>query len=167
MAKIVLLINSSRYSYHTAVSSMIASCLRECQQHFYILDTNSEAYDHRCLAKIKKANPDILLTLDLAGFHIRTQAGENALNMLPTKNLNLVWGNKPEYAALLHKKISLSMLFYDVTGIDHHLPALYPDLLYYKVLGAIPPEAPDSPQAREAFAQIWADFIREVLLSEG
>ena len=167
MWKIIILTELEKYSYHTTVSRQIQSALASDSHTTNILDISFCMPDHKYLQKINELQPDILITLDLAGFQFRTQAGEIAFNMLPTKNLNLIWGNKPEYAGLLHKKISLSMLFYDVTGMNHHLPALYPDLLYYKVLGTIPPEAPDSPQAKESFAQIWADFTREVLLSEG
>ena len=166
MLKIIILTESPKYSYHTTASRQIQSTLESNGHAVTILDISFCMPDHKYLQKINELQPDILITLDLAGFQFRTQAGEIALNMLPTKNLNLLWGNKPEYAGLLHKKISLSMLFYDVTGMDHHLPALYPDLLYYKVLGTIPPEASDFTQARESFALIWADFTREVLLSE-
>ena len=167
MWKIIILTESAKYSYHTTASRQIQSTLESDGHAVTILDISFCIPDHKYLQKINELQPDVLITLDLAGFQFRTQAGEIALNMLPTKILNLIWGNKPEYAGFLHKKISLSMLFYDVTGMNHHLPAIYLDLLYYKVLGVIPPEASDSTQAREAFAQIWADFTREVLLSEG
>ena len=167
MWKIIILTELAKYSYHTTASRQIQSTLESDGHAVTILDISFCMPDHKYLQKINELQPDILITLDLAGFQFRTQAGEIALNMLLTKNLNLIWGNKPEYTPFLNKKLSLSMLFYDVSGMNHHLPALYSDLLYYKVLGAIPPEVPDSPQAKGSFSQIWADFTREVLLSEG
>ena len=153
MWKIIILTESAKYSYHTTVSRQIQSALDADGHTITILDISFSMADHEKQKKISKLQPDVLITLDLAGFPFRTQAGEIALNMLPTKNLNLIWGNKPEYAPLLNRKLSLSMLFYDVSGADHRLTELYPNLLYYRFSESI-----------DSFPQIWADFIREVLL---
>lgn len=153
MWKIIILTESAKYSYHTTASRQIQSTLKSDGHTATILDISFCMPDHKYLHKINELQPDVLITLDLAGFQFRTQAGEIALNMLPTKNLNLIWGNKPEYTPLLNKKLSLSMLFYDVSGTDSRLTELYPNLLYYRFSESI-----------DSFLQIWADFIREVLL---
>ncbi len=154
MANIVIVTNAVIYAYHTEVSNTIAAYLCEQQHTISILDINSEPYDYQCLSKIKELEPDVLITLDLAGFRFRTQAGEITFNMLPTKNLNLIWGNKPEYACFLNKKLSLSMLFYDISGINHHLTETYPNLLYYKDFASL-----------DCFPQIWSNFAKETLLT--
>lgn len=169
MANIVILINLNEYSYHATISNMIHSFLCKNGHSVCIIDINCEKYDHLCITKIQQLHPDILITLDLAGFHFRTQAGELALNMLLTKNLNLLWGNKSEYAPFLSKKLSLSMLFYDGTGTDNKLTQLYPNMLYYKVLGEIfcvPTSESTTLTNEKSFQQIWSDFIQEILLCE-
>ncbi len=153
MWKIIILMDPAKYSYHTTVSRQIQFTLESDGHTVTILNINSCVPDHECLHKIIELQPDVLITLDLAGFRFRTQAGEIALNMLPTKNLNLIWGNKPEYAPLLRKKLSLSMLFYDVSGADNRLTELYPNLLYYRFSGTL-----------DSFPQIWSDFTRDVQL---
>lgn len=171
MVNIVILINTAEYSYHTALSDMFYRALCKDTMTTTVVDISTYKYDHECLNQIKELQPDVIITLDLAGFRFRTQSGENALNMLHSKNLNLIWGSKPEYAQYLNKKISLSMLFYDVSGEDYNLPEIYPNMLYYKVIATIPtacPKAdcPNLPQGVKTFQQIWADFTQEVLLSE-
>lgn len=169
MSNIVILTNLQQYPCHAETASMIQSVLQQLAHSVTVVDINSERFSHVCLARIKEADPDILITLDLAGFCFRTQSGENALNMLCTKNLNIIWKNKPEYAPLLSRKISLSMLFYDASGTDNRLPFLYPDLLYYKASLPIKQSAvsaTDIAGNQKAFLSIWEDFTKEALLSE-
>lgn len=156
MLNITILTASNKYSYHTTISTLLHSTLTDVGHTISILDIDSYQFDHQCLIQIEKLHPDVLITLDLTGFRFRTQTGENALNMLHTKNLNLIWGDKPEYTPYLTKKISMSMLFYDATGQDNHLPAIYPNMLYYKALT----ELTDT----NSFKAIWKDFTTEVLL---
>ncbi len=154
MSTIALLITKNKYPYHINISNIIQTALDSSHHSLTILDVDS--YTHECLTELNTLQPDVLITLDLAGFHFRTQTGENALNMFCTKNLNLIWGSKPEYAPYLNKKISMSMLFYDATGKDNHLPTLYPNMLYYKALSKL--------TDADAFKAIWNDFTTEVLL---
>ncbi len=157
MLTIAILIAPTVYPYHTAISAIIKSALGDDKHTISIIDINAYKFDHLCLKEIENLHPDVLITLDLSGFVFRTQTGENALNMLYTKNLNLIWGNKPEYSPFLVKKLSLSMLFYDATGTDHHLPAHYPNMLYYKTPNKLTDET--------SFQRIWADFTAQALLA--
>lgn len=173
---IAILTNPRQYPYHISISQMINATLIKHAHSVYLLDIDSEKYDYQCLAKLNAFEPDVIITLDLAGFRFRTQSGENALNMLFTKNLNILWGNRPEYEPLLNGKISLSMLFYDASGTDNGLPLLYPNMLYYKVMKPLPvfsapgskasPELSGDSESTTAFLNIWYDFLKEVLLSE-
>ncbi len=166
MLNIVILLNTAKYHYHTKLSRMMQSFLCTESHTVAVLDINSNKRDCEYLEKINTLQPDVLITLDLSGFQFRTQAGEIALNMLATKNLNLIWGNKEEYSLFLNKKLSLSMLFYDGTGTDHHLPQKYQNLLYYKAFSPLIHTAstatPDMDQ--EQFQHIWQDFTQEALL---
>lgn len=154
---ILILTNHSQYPEHRGLSSIIQTALLQKGHSSSLLDINDFAYDHQCLSAISEHNPDVLITLDLSGFRFRTQSGENALNMLYTKNLNLVYGNRPEYAPFLSKKISLSMIFYDISGINHSLPKYYPNMLYYQ---------PAILKCPDDFLLIWKNFTTQVLLSE-
>lgn len=157
MATIIILTNSNKYSYHANTASAICTALPQSGSVITTIDIDDYKFDHECLAKIKELQPDVIVTLDLAGFRFRTQSGENALNMLPSKNLNLVWGDKPEYADYLKKKISLSMIFYDATGVDHGLSEKYPNMLYYKTTGELT-------EKEGSFLRMWNDFRAEVMI---
>jgi len=166
--KISILIDKTHYPYHQNIATNICNFFNNCQHTANILDVHSEIYDHLCLKKLDELSPEVLITLDLAGFHFRTQTGETALNMLTTKNLNLIWGNQSKYTLPLSKKLSLSMIFYDATGNNFSLPQHYPNMQYYKTnnnfyIDITPQTKPD---AKIAFAYIWKDFTQEVLLSE-
>lgn len=168
MTSIVILTNAKQYPYHTPAFSALEKVLSKKNHIVVQLDIDSYKYDHQCLAKLKELEPDILITLDLAGFRFRTQSGENALNMLFTKNLNIIWGNKSEYRPLLAKKISLSMLFYDASGLDCALSDIYPNLLYYKSPGKLSANEDflNTPEEKLVFQKIWADFTKEALPPE-
>lgn len=166
--KILILIDPIPYPYHQSLAENICEFLNNFNHTVSLLDIHSEPYDYLILKKIKELCPDVLITLDLAGFHFRTQAGENALNMLTTKNLNIIWGNKPEYALPLSRKISLSMLFYDAAGRNFSLPEHYPNMHYYKFSEKfyIDINSEKEPDCQTALFHIWKDFTAEVLLSE-
>ena len=164
MSNIIILTNHNTYPYHKGIATMISSALSNTDYTVQTLDINSTQYPHQCLAKLNSMEPDILITLDLAGFHFRTQSGENALNMLYTKNLNLVWGNRPEYEDYLNKKVSLSMLFYDITGKDYHLSKYYPNVLYYKAHpDFLITQECSSATDTSHFLNIWKDFLLDIL----
>lgn len=165
---ILILTSRQQYPYHLFLAETLMKLLAKDRHSVSILDVSSHNRDSLYLQSIQKLSPDVLITLDLAGFHFRTQTKENALNMLPSKNLNLLWGNKEEYAPLLCGKISLSMLFYDVSGKNCHLPKHYPNLHYYKADKDffMDVRTPEPEGIQKAFRLIWKDFTGEVLLSE-
>ena len=163
---IVILTNEKTYSYHKEVSSFLKAQLIQTGHEAFLLDISG--YHYQCLQKLEALKPDIIITLDLSGFQFKTQSGENALNMQLTKNLNLIWGDRPEYAPFLSKKVSLSMLFYDVSE-DGSFPAqAYPNALYVKSPGHLlcSIKTPgDETHNRHLFERIWNDFLDETLLA--
>lgn len=165
---IIVLTNQNQYPYHSFLSKMLIHFFQKKNHLLSIMDVTSESYDHLCLQKIQAQSPDILITFDLAGFPFRTQTKEASLNMLSSKNLNLLWGNKKEYAPFLSGKLSLSMIFYDLSGKDFHLPKLYPNLQYYKASQdyCLDTHMTDVKNFSKIFSLIWEDFTTEVLLPE-
>lgn len=163
MENLLVLTNISAYTYHSRLSQFIETAF---SSHYCvtIIDIDSFSYDHQCYSAIQAVHPTILITMDLAGFRLRTQSGECALNMLNCKCLNLLWGNKPQYASYLNGKLSLSMIFYDLSGEDHMLPAHFPNMLYYKSSFCLLPVTSEK-SSLSVLNAIWSDFTSEVLLS--
>lgn len=167
MLKIAIITNVAKYTYHSIISDMIQSTLQTLEYLVSRIDISTFQHDYECINQITNFGANVVITLDLSGFHIRTQAGEIALNMLPTKNMNIIWGHKPEYASFLNKKLSLSMLFYDVSGTDLNLAQVYPNMLYYRctrTLRPLPITAADVNNNQKYFIETWNTFLKETLL---
>lgn len=163
MKKILIITNTSVYNYHNSISQLISEKM-SFHATVITIDISSFRYANQCFSTIENFAPSVLITLDLAGFHIRTQSNECALNTLHCKCLNLLWGNKPEYAVYLHGKLSLSMIFYDVSGKNNNLPLFFPNMLYYKSSFQLSPKYPHN-IALDTWDNLWKDFTSEVLLS--
>lgn len=165
---IIILTNQKQYPYHSFLSKMLMQFFKEKDSLVSIMDIPSDTYEYFSLQQIQNQSPDILITFDLAGFPFRTQTKETALNMLSSKNLNLLWGDKKEYTPFLSGKLSLSMIFYDLSGENFHLSRHYPNLQYYKASPnyCLDTHTTDFANFSKVFSLIWEDFTKEALLSE-
>lgn len=179
--KILILTQPEKYKYHKEYGEKIRQILSEdcctdpktwksndCGFDVRIIDIDSYSYDHICLKEISDSDPDVIITLDLAGFRFMTQSGEPALNMLYSKNLNLLWQSPSEYAPLLTgKKISLSMIFFDMKIQEESLTDIYPNIDYYIPFENILSSKEGISSAEiysfeEIFSKVWTDFVKEV-----
>ena len=134
--------------HHDLLVSYFSTMFHQDQIKFHTLNLSVEK---DAVSTLYKLNPDLIISLDLSGFELRTLTGECLLNMLPCKVCNIIWGDKPEYSNYLSGKLSLSMLFYDATGIDNQLPSKYPNMRYYCTTFT-------------TLQDIWDHFTKEVLL---
>lgn len=161
-----ILVNTKRYPYHRNILSVLADHLFPNDTDISIIDL-SQSNISALGQHLDAAAPDLVITLDLAGFEIRTYTGECFLNILPSKICNIIWGSKPEYENFLNGKLSLSMLFYDATGINHELSSVYPYLRYYypTIHPITNSQIVDSDSDTiEALKALWNHFIKEVLI---
>lgn len=165
---ITVLSNTQKYPYHTQIAKAMDTIVSITSSNAQIIDIKNVHLSH-FTQQLSSSTPDIIITLDLAGFEFRTLTGECLLNMLPGNVCNILWGDKPEYNKYLTGKLSLSMLFYDATGTDNQLPAKYPYMrYYYPTPQAIPASTysdnTSETQTSEALLNIWEHFTKEVLL---
>lgn len=163
---IIVLSNTYKYPYHKQITKALESIVSSNGSNAHFIDTknaNSSQFKQQLSSNI----PDLIITLDLAGFEFRTLTGECLLNMLPCKVCNILWGNKSEYCKYLTGKLSLSMLFYDATSTDNQLPSKYPNMrYYYPTSRAIPTTTLNDTESKiiETIQNIWNHFTKEVLL---
>lgn len=153
--KITIIYDSISYTYHQNIMNTITAFFSSSNINCSTIDISTFRYDHEAFAAIRSFAPDVLITLDLAGFRFRSQGDGCALNLLYSKNLNLIWGDKPEYEKWLSETLSLSMQFYDASGTDHNLSLKYPNLLYYSY-------GPDI--TADTWPQIWDNFLKACYL---
>ncbi len=163
--QIIILSNITKYHYHINILQSLKSILpsNDCDiSHIDISDKSSSELS----MQLSALSIDYIITLDLAGFELKTLTGECLLNMLPCTILNIIWGDKPQYEAFLSKKLSLSMLFYDATGDNHHLNVKYPYLrFYYPTSDPINPAPENNKQTVITLQSVLAHFKEETLLA--
>lgn len=165
MEHILILTNTEKYHYHASISKLITKLPCFASYQLSLLDTGSSQNSRDVIPQISSLSPAIIITLDLAGFQYRTQLGEIYLNMLPAKILNLVWGNKKEYATWLTKKLSLSMHFFDCSATPCPLADIYPNIAYYNAPGVILTDHGadiDTEQNQNLLLQIGRCFLSEL-----
>lgn len=166
---IIVLSNNRNYPYHTQITKALNTIVSSNGSNAQIIDTSDKTSLSGLSLQLSSHTPEIIITLDLAGFELRTLTGECLLNMLPCKICNIIWGNKPEYKNFLSGKLSLSMLFYDAAGKDNELPAQYPYLRYYypAAQGISTASNSNNEVAEEVYETLqgmWEHFTKEVLL---
>ncbi len=158
MNKMIILSDTSNFPYHEQIIKALNNTAASALSGACIMDISDKNHLSSVSARLSAECPDCIITLDLAGFELRTLTGECLLNMLPCKICNIIWGNKPEYTAYLNGKLSLSMLFYDATGQDNNLPFTYPNMRYYYPA----PKAVSTAQSSD-FNDITVDILQEIL----
>lgn len=169
MNTLFILTNTSHHPYHSNILSILSKCTNLKNFNTHIIDINKQSNTSAICQKLSQSSPDLIITLDLAGFELRTVTGECLLNMLPCKTCNIIWGDKPAYKEYLTGKLSLAMLFYDATGKDNQLPAKYSYMRYYyptseAIITTQAGSNASESQTVEVLQNIWNHFTKEVLL---
>ncbi len=169
MHKLIILSNTTKFSYHTQITKALNNIISANLFSAHIMDFSDKTPISFISQQLSAESPDHIITLDLAGFELRTLTGECLLNTLPCKVCNIIWGDNPEYSNYLSGKLSLSMLFYDATGSDNQISSKYPNMrYYYPTSKAIPTVSCNNfnteSEDLETLQNIWNHFTKEVLL---
>lgn len=159
MHKIIILSNTNKFPYHKQITKALNNTASSVLSGACIIDISNKSNLSSISEKLSAECPYFIITLDLAGFELRTLTDECLLNMLPCKVCNIIWGNKTEYNTYLNGKLSLSMLFYDATGQDNNLPFLYPNMHYYY---PAPKEISTIPSG--SFNDVTEGILQEILI---
>lgn len=113
-AEYVLLYDSGIHAEHESIVCFFKTFFQENNMKCTFLDSKRTQPGHVYMRKIELLDPDFLVTLDLAGFWFKTQAGEVALNNLYCKQIHFLIKETGEYPLFLNKKLSISMFFYQM-----------------------------------------------------
>lgn len=161
MKNITLIFDTCKYPYHNNISNLINHCLSYKDYIINKVDLGNPNINQSKLNSILfDSDIDFLITLDLSGFNLRTQTGECAMNLLYSKNLNIIWGNSKDYVPYLSKKISMSMVFYDVSGNNNYMPTHYPNMLFYNYGPQyFLPQYENISVNSSNFNHIWSNFL--------
>ena len=159
MNSVILLSNIKKYPEHCQYTSTIKNTMP------LIHNDINQISASELMKNLTSSAPDVIISLDFSGFELKTLTGECLLNTLPCKILNIISVDATGYHTFLSKKLSLSMLFYDISGNDVPLPAKYPNMRYYYPLKEISSATAsrEIPSA-DMFRDIWNHFKKEALL---
>ncbi len=91
---------------------------------------------HEYYFSIIQSCPDLVFTLDFAGFEMSTETGEIALINLPCRNIHVILKEREQdFRKYLPRKLSIAMFFYcHEHEIFNRLQVQYPDIPYLKLV---------------------------------
>lgn len=113
------------------------------------------------LAEVKKAEADLFVDFNLAGFEQGTLAGGISYNLLNCKQIHILLHDQLANERYLTKQLSIAMFFYCVgAGYYQELSKKYPDIPYLKEIKGWGHEDTDAEIVRNA--GILYDIVGEV-----
>ena len=99
----------------------------------YILSAPKKKKD--IISEVKALHPDLLITVDLAGFEQCTLTDNISYNLLDCKQLHLLFHENLPNEQYLNKQLSIAMFFYCMGNTYYeYLRKQYPNLPYLKIL---------------------------------
>lgn len=120
------------------------------------------------IGEITSLLPDLLITVDLAGFEQCTLTDNVAYNLLGCRQFHLLLHRELPNENYLYRPLNIAMFFY-CAGADYcdYLRQRYPDLPYLKMLSGWKPEtavrAVSEREFKERNAQAFYEAYQEVL----
>ena len=85
MNTLFIIVNTTQYAYHKELLSLLETKVFLDFSNIYTIDIDKQQTHSTVSQQLSSTNPNLIITLDLAGFELRTLTGECLLNMLPCK----------------------------------------------------------------------------------
>lgn len=101
-----------------------------------ILEIKDKKPSHEYFFAIIRSCPDLVFTLNFAGFEMSTETGEIAYINLPCRNIHLILKEREwDFKRYFLRKLSIAMFFYcQDHEIYDKLQDQYPDIPYLKLM---------------------------------
>lgn len=111
--------------------------------------------------EIRRIGPELLITVNLAGFELLTQRKGVLYNLLDCKSLHLLTKRGLKNESCLAKQLSIAMFFFCV-GEDYHayLRKNYPDMPFLGTMGSFMTEQAPAGSVEEPY---WEAALAEIL----
>lgn len=116
------------------IKNKLEKALLRCEYQIKALAYNEEITGVQLYQRILAADPDLVFTIDLTGFNIKTDTDDIAYINLSCPNIHFICGSlEPERFACLAGKLSIAMFFYCLNQeICSDLLGKYPEIPYLK-----------------------------------
>lgn len=161
--EIVYLINTSEYSYHKTVVKDFTDVIPGD-----VIDMSSGLALHEIFYEIKKKNPDVIITFDLAGFELRTGSDTLSLNGIYARMAHIIFSKKNVDSSNLRLRQNLSMFTYIPMGVNAEtVRAKYPEvpnISNFKEFWYKADSIAEHEQNRSSVTDWWNEFKRESML---
>ena len=126
--KVLIVVNSKKYSYHKSAAENLSRGINSIADvAIYDMEPNIASHEH--FFAIKDVNPDVLITLDCAGFDMLTTGKILAYNTMPCRMAHIIIDKEYKLKNELSNRMNLSMFAYFAPNHDiDELSKKYPDI---------------------------------------
>ena len=123
----VIVINTKNHPEHRESAALLYKAL-EGRMRIDTVDMAGAGMLHEKYFTIRSCNPLFVITLDMAGFELRTENDTFSYNQIPCRMMHLLFGELQEYETLLTGKFNFSMFFYGRRQLCEKIRACYPEI---------------------------------------
>lgn len=120
--KILIVYNSQKYKYHEkTVETILAVAMKQFGKDTVVdkLDMSSDCPLHELFYRIRDNGAQLIITLDLAGFELRTENDSISLNGIHSRIVNILLKGSDSFAGELKCRQNLSMYTYIPARENH------------------------------------------------
>jgi len=115
--KIVILMDTVKYSNHHVYAEKIEKALA-AGNNFFVYNMSSGKPFHEAYRIIEGEKPELIITLDCAGFELKTELNSLSLNCLHCRAIHMLFEKTYKYGDLLDNLFSLSHFMFLPKGSD-------------------------------------------------
>lgn len=105
---ILIVINSKKYKYHKDFVKVMSTLTETVS----VVDMSSDKLLHELFYEIDGSSSKMIMTLDFAGFELRTEMDNISLNSISKRIVNVLFHKKNHYTDELKYRQNLSMFTY-------------------------------------------------------
>lgn len=115
--KILLIIDTKLNSYHSEVYADFENALvnyfeDKGDNSLEVIDIGIDMAEHEMFDYILKASPDLIITIDFAGFNMKTTGGAISYNCIPCRMAHVLLRKRESYSDYLTYSQNFSMFTY-------------------------------------------------------
>lgn len=119
--KILLIIDTKTYKYHNEVFVDFETALVNYfgdseDDSLEVVDVGIDEAEHVIFNYIKESEPDLMITLDFAGFNMLTTGNAISFNSIPCRMAHVLFKGKDSYSNYLKYRQNFSMFTYFPEG---------------------------------------------------
>lgn len=132
--KVLFIIHSRNNKKHTSIVDTYKQGMGAGNE-YQVLDMACGKALHIIYQELQAARPDLVMTLDCAGFEMKTEMDSISLNKLTCRVAHLLFDAPYKYKNYLQEEFNLSHFFYfAVTSDLAKVQSMYPNLPNYGLL---------------------------------